>query len=302
MKGTFSKRLLIPALLLIAGISVILYPVVKNICGDYRLAALSYKFYREFSYSSLEKDSLFNEALKDNREEDFEIANDPWQGSGRETVNHSTSIEKYVNSQQGLLSVVNVPALGIALPVYEGTGETVLARGAGHLVGTALPVGGVGTRSVIAAHTAYSGASMFDNLINAENGMIIIIHTLGHDLYYKIDSIEVIDPNDVDKIRPVSGQDIVTLLTCTPFGKNTHRLLVSGSRFFPSGNSSEINPYNNSETAFIPGYRLMIQSWMWIPLALSGLTILILVVVGMKSILGSSAKRRIVNAGESCGL
>ncbi len=134
----------------------------------------------------------------------------------------------------GVMSTVRYPRLGISLPVRHGTDQEVLARGAGHLYGTSLPVGGTNTHTVVSAHTGLADKVMFDKLDGlggrAKKGDIFYLTTLGTDLAYKVVDIRVVDPGDFSKLRIVKGKDLATLLTCTPYGVNTQRLLVTGER------------------------------------------------------------------------
>ena len=125
---------------------------------------------------------------------------------------------------------VSVPEYGINLPIYHGTAESSLARGAGQLYGTSFPVGGPSTRSVICGHTGVVYAMLFTRLMQMKMGNLFYINVLGHTLAYKVVSIKIILPSDVNAIKIVPGEDLVTLLTCYPYGINTHRLLVTGER------------------------------------------------------------------------
>lgn len=117
--------------------------------------------------------------------------------------------------------------LNIYLPIFLGTSEDVLERGAGHLFGTSLPIGEEG-RSVLTSHSGLLRAPLFNNLEKAKIGQLFSINTLGEERVYKVVEIEMVLPEDVEKLAAVEGKELVTLLTCTPTGENTHRLLVTG--------------------------------------------------------------------------
>lgn len=125
---------------------------------------------------------------------------------------------------------VSVPEYGINLPIYHGTSESSLSRGAGQLYGTSFPVGGPSTRSVICGHTGVVYAMLFTRLMQMKMGNLFYINVLGHTLAYKVINIKIILPTDINAIKIVPGEDLVTLLTCYPYGINTHRLLVTGER------------------------------------------------------------------------
>lgn len=130
----------------------------------------------------------------------------------------------------GVMGTVRVPKVSIKLPIYHGTSIAALASGAGHLYGTSLPVGGKSSHAVITGHRGLVEAAMFTRLDEVNKGDFFYIEIMGETLGYEVDSIDVIDPSDTAKLRVVKGEDRVTLMTCTPYGVNTHRLLVSGHR------------------------------------------------------------------------
>jgi len=128
------------------------------------------------------------------------------------------------------MSRVRIPAIHVDLPVFHGTDERMLARGVGHLTGSSLPVGGSGTHAVLAGHTGFVQATLFDDLDELREGDTIVVTTLGEDLYYEVDQTLVVLPGETDALRPEPGHDYITLVTCTPTGVNTHRLLVRAER------------------------------------------------------------------------
>lgn len=133
-------------------------------------------------------------------------------------------------NEDGLMGFIEIPDICVYLPIYHGTSEDVLKRGAGHLEGSSLPVGGNGTKSVISAHSGMNTAPMFSDLTELENGDIFLLHVLNRTLIYEVCDIEVVLPEETQILAPESDRDQVTLLTCTPYGQNTHRLLVTGQR------------------------------------------------------------------------
>lgn len=130
----------------------------------------------------------------------------------------------------GVMAVVEIPSIGVELPVRHGSSQDVLERGAGHLHGTSLPVGGEGTHAVITAHRGLRDKLMFTRLDELEAGDLVYVRVEGETLAYTVDRISVVDPDDVAGLRAVAGEDRLTLMTCTPYGVNTQRLLVSGTR------------------------------------------------------------------------
>lgn len=133
-------------------------------------------------------------------------------------------------SDNGVIGELAYPRLGIGLPVYHGTSEEVLRKGVGHLYGSSLPVGGPSTHSVLTSHSGLLNASLFTPLPKAELGDTFTVQVLGETHWYRVDRIETIEPEQTERLQIVDGQDLVTLITCTPVGINSHRLLVQGTR------------------------------------------------------------------------
>ncbi|MCL1801520.1 MAG: class C sortase, partial [Promicromonosporaceae bacterium] len=125
---------------------------------------------------------------------------------------------------------ISYEALGIHVPLRLGTDDDVLAQGAGHLYGTALPVGGEGIRPVLSAHSGMVESKMFTPLLKAEIGQVFTVTTAVGTLWYEVSEIRTVEPWEIEEIEAVPGEDLVTLMTCTPIGINTHRLLVTGHR------------------------------------------------------------------------
>lgn len=166
---------------------------------------------------------------------------DPFDGtlSGDFSGDDDEEYTSQLNHDHGIMAVVEVPSIGVNMPVRHGSDAETLERGAGHLHGTSLPVGGRGTHSVITAHRGLRTKLMFTRLDELEAGDVIIIHVEGVKLVYGVDRISVIDPDNTGVLRASDGEDRLTLMTCTPYGVNTQRLLVSGTRITVEGTGSE---------------------------------------------------------------
>ena len=130
----------------------------------------------------------------------------------------------------GVMAYVDIPKINVDLPVQHGTDAKTLEYAVGHVVGTSLPVGGASTHAVLSAHSGMSGAKLFSDIELLETGDIFYIHVLGGTLAYQVDNIATVLPTDTSLLQIEDGRDYVTLVTCTPFGVNTHRLLVRGHR------------------------------------------------------------------------
>ena len=130
----------------------------------------------------------------------------------------------------GVMCYVEIPKIGVYLPVEHGTSADTLEKSVGHVVGTSLPVGGASTHAVLSAHSGMASSKLFSDIDQLAEGDTFYIHVLGEVLAYKVDAIHTVLPTDTSLLQIADGKDLVTLVTCTPFGVNTHRLLVRGHR------------------------------------------------------------------------
>lgn len=207
------------------GISVLLYPAFSNYWNakTQSRAIVDYESVLEYlepeDYSAIFQAAYdYNEAL---REIDFPLMNyDEIPGYYDTLKIEGTSIIGYVKIQK----------IGVELPLYHGTSDEVLNRGVGHLEGSSLPVGGESTHSVMSAHRGLPSAKLFTDLDRLEPGDTFQITVLDQVLTYQVDRVKVITPREIDDLQIVEGKDYCTLFTCTPYGINTHRLLVRGIR------------------------------------------------------------------------
>ncbi len=137
-------------------------------------------------------------------------------------------------SDDGLIGRVKISVIGVDQPIYHGTSDAVLEIGVGHLEGTSLPVGGVGTRTVLTAHRGLATSELFTNLDRIEIGDTFTLEVFGDVLTYQVVTTEVVDPSDSRALYPSADRDLATLVTCTPLGINSHRILVTGERVLPT--------------------------------------------------------------------
>lgn len=163
------------------------------------------------------------------------VLSDPFtQGTAESDLAEDLAYQSYEQvlrvSDSGVIGEISYPRLGIGLPVYHGTSDAVLSKGAGHLYGSSLPVGGPSTHAVLTSHSGLVNASLFTSLPDAQLGDEFQVNVLGETHYYRVDSIETVRPEETGSLRIVPGQDYVTLITCTPIGINSHRILVRGER------------------------------------------------------------------------
>ncbi|VDG77148.1 sortase family protein [Actinobaculum suis] len=139
--------------------------------------------------------------------------------------------------ENDLMARLRIPSIDVDLPVYHGTSDETLLKGAGHLEGTSLPVGGKSTHTVVTAHRGLASATMFTNLDKVKEGDTFTLEVFGEVLTYRVFSIQVVLPEESEEVRVQEGRDLATLITCTPLGINTHRILVTGERVIPTPQS-----------------------------------------------------------------
>lgn len=216
-------------LLLLAGIGCIAYPFVSSELSQRESNAVI-QLYTETveeipeteTNVMLEQAQEYNRSLNGSR-----ILADPFSD---ENGSNAEAYEAALNVDDGLMGYIEIPKIDVYLPIYHGTTKNVLNKGIGHLYGTSLPVGGSSTHAVLAGHTGISGKVLFDGLTKLEEGDPFAIHVLGETLTYQVDQITVVEPKDTSQLQVERGEDCVTLMTCTPYAVNTHRLLVRGKR------------------------------------------------------------------------
>lgn len=218
-------------LIFIAGVGVMSYPLVSSVINNIDSRSHVEEYTKTTKQmSSDETLEMFRQAEEYNNSlTNNVIITDPFDEEAYEKI--GADYEDALNVDgNGLIGYIDIPKINVYLPIYHGTTDKILAKGAGHLQNTSLPIGGVSTHSVISAHTAYPGETFFDYLTDMEEGDEFYVHVLDRVLKYEVDSIKVILPEETDDLRVVKGEDYVTLLTCTPYSINTHRLLVRGKR------------------------------------------------------------------------
>ena len=150
--------------------------------------------------------------------------------SDKISVLSEESYNEILNIGNGIMGSIEIPSINVNLPIYHGTSDEVLSVGVGHLSGTSLPIGGINTKSILTAHRGLPSAKLFTRLDELVEGDLFFIRVLNETLAYKVNDIQVIDPEDVAGLEIEEGKDLVSLITCTPYGLNTHRLVVTGER------------------------------------------------------------------------
>ena len=223
MKKNRSNIILI--LIFLVGLSVMLYPTVSDYVNQKNQSRAVASYSEEVeNLSDVDYQAYFDAADDYNRR----LAETPDAFYRPEEVSGYTDTLDV--SGTGIMGYITISKIGVELPVYHGTSDGVLQVAAGHLEGSSLPVGGAGTHAVISAHRGLPSAKLFTNLDELEVGDTFTITVLDRVLTYEVDQISIVLPTETDLLQPVEGKDYVTLMTCTPYGINTHRLLVRGRR------------------------------------------------------------------------
>ena len=232
MKKKSSKIVII--LIFLAGLSLLLYPLVANQWNNHRQKQLISNYESVVAdkeaagnidnAAEMKKAEAYNDALLPS------ILPDSFAVADASTETDSSYEDSLNIAGDGMMGIVEIPKIAIKLPIYHGTGDEVLQKAAGHLEGSSLPIGGESTHAVISAHRGLPSASLFTDLDQLEIGDHFLIHVLDETLCYEVDQILVVDPEDTSALAVEDGEDLVTLLTCTPYGVNTQRLMVRGHR------------------------------------------------------------------------
>ncbi|MBQ4214621.1 MAG: class C sortase [Ruminococcus sp.] len=265
------KRLLIILIIVIftAGLGILLYPLVSSIVNN--INDRSEARQKQMEVEKMDSDrinDLFADAESYNSSlTDTVVLTDPFDIDSYEKIGAHYE-ETFDIDGNGFIGYIDIPSIDVYLPIYHGTSDEVLKKGAGHLNNTSLPIGGFGTHSVISAHSAYPSKTLFDYLLDMEEGDLFYIHVLDRVLEYRVDQIKTVLPNDVNDLYVVKGKDYVTLMTCTPYTVNTHRLLVRGERVpddpdivVEDDGSKSVNKTvkavnNGRDSMYVLGYKL----------------------------------------------
>ena len=221
----------LPGILVLAGLIIAAYPFISNYLYERRQQDII------TSYETQQKtDTETNEELENVKEYNKSLAaanvtvTDPFDPEGLSGFGRR-EYETLLNvNEEGMMGYLEIPVIDVRLGIYHGTGENVLKNGVGHLKNTSLPIGGEGTHAVLSAHAGLPEKKLFTDLELMKEGDIFYIHVFGETLAYETDRITVIEPHNTEDLKIQEGKDYVTLVTCTPYGINSHRLLVRGKR------------------------------------------------------------------------
>ena len=277
----------LPLVLVLVGVSVLLYPVMAtrhNNDEQQRLATMYSATVDSAGPEAVAKERASAENYNSNLESAPIL--DPWLESQRPDT---PQYQAYLHEMDidPVMARIVIPSIHVSLPIYHGTDSRTLTEGVGHLFGTSLPIGGPSTHSVLTGHTGLSTATMFDNLNQLKKGDVFYVSSLGQTLKYEVNDITVVKPEETDSLRKVPGRDLVTLITCTPYGVNSHRLLVTGERV----------PMEPTAAAAEEAKALPAPMQTWMKAIIVAVVIILAVVVGILVRLWWTRRRRSRGAG-----
>lgn len=218
------------AAVLIVGVCLISYPTVANWWNSSHqtrvietVATQVAEMSDEAKAEMLEAAGAYNEALLENSSRFTPTLAEEQEYQSLLNLSDASETSNVMGS-------ITIPSINVALPIYHGTSETVLAAGAGHLEGSSLPVGGLGTHCVLTGHRGLPSAELFTRLDELEVGDVFVLNILDDQLTYQVDTIRIVLPSEISSLAIDPDQDLCTLVTCTPYGVNTHRILITGHR------------------------------------------------------------------------
>lgn len=226
------KKILV-TLFIGASLVMMFYPWISNFVNQHQadITVDNYKK-KEKSLSEEQKEEMWKKAQMYNAdlaENQVELT-DPFVES-KSAIKSGLIYNNLLNiDKSGMMCYLEIPCINVNLPVFHGTAASTLERGIGHLEGSSLPVGGKSTHAVLTGHTGLNNAKLFTDLTEVKEGDLFFLHTLGKDLAYRVIEIEVVLPEETQDLLIRKGKDLVTLITCTPYGVNSHRLFVTGIR------------------------------------------------------------------------
>ena len=282
---------LVICIIFLAGLSLLLYPFVANQWNNYRQKQLISGYEQAVSEKEAAEGIDYDAERK--KAEEYNEALLPCVLPDSFALAESSGVDPvYMNTLNiagdEMMGSVEIPKINIKIPIYHTTEEEVLNKGAGHLEGSSLPVGGANTHAVISAHRGLPSASLFTDLDQMKVGDHFLIHVLNETLCYEVDKISVVKPEDTSALAVEDGQDLVTLLTCTPYGVNTERLLVRGHRV------PYVEEEVKEEKTVLSGSSLHTNYLLWVFVGLS-VTALFILVLYLKE---TKLKRRANKGGK----
>ena len=221
-----NRSTIILVLIFIVGLSLLLYPSLSDYWNSFHQSrAIATYAEAVADLDDVDYEKMWQEAEEYN--EQLKNKTNRWTMTEEEEEEYNRILDV---GGTGIMGYIEIPEIKVSLPIYHGTDEGVLQIAVGHIPGSSLPIGGMGTHSVVSGHRGLPSAKLFTNLDELKEGDIFMIRVLDETLTYEVDQIRIVEPDDLTSLEIDPEQDLCTLVTCTPYGVNTHRLLVRGHR------------------------------------------------------------------------
>ena len=264
------KRAILIILLIITGLGIFFYPYVSNWLIEKNASYIIETYDQAVEASgNQEIEKEWKKAKEYNDSLEGTVLKDPFiEGSGMALQDNY----KELLNIDGIMGYVEIPAIDVKLSIFHGTSDATLQKGIGHLEGSSLPIGGSGTHAILTGHTGLSKAKFFTDLVELKEGDRFYLRILDKTLAYLVDQIKVVEPENTKDLQSISGKDYVTLLTCTPYGVNSHRLLVRGVR-------TEYHPEEKTEAQDIKKTLTKEQRMLILTAVTSLVTVLLLICI-----------------------
>lgn len=246
---------LIPAILAIMGVLTLTYPVAASWISQYNQSKIVQNYQSQVDTAQPEKEQQLAEAREYNKALSVGAvlkANTNVPTGAGENGSDLDYNEILVANDHGLMGRIKIPSISVDLPIYHGTSDTTLLEGIGHLEGTSLPVGGADTRTVLTGHRGLAEARMFTDLDRVQPGDTFVLEVFGEVLTYKVYDKKVVEPEDTESLHVEKGRDLATLVTCTPLGINSHRILLTGERVYPTPQKDIEDAGKKPEVPYFP--------------------------------------------------
>jgi len=277
MEKKSSSSTILLVLMLVVGLSLLLYPSIADYWNSFtqsraivsyadQVAQLDNERYTEIWEAAYE----YNAALR-NRNNDY-LLSDEQQEEYDQLLNIAGN---------GIMGYIEIPSIGVELPLYHSTADVVLAIAVGHLEWTSLPVGGESSHCVVSGHRGLPSARLFTDLDQLTVGDYFMFHVLDETLTYEVDMIRIVEPHETDDLLIQEGKDLSTLVTCTPYGINTHRLLVRGHR---------VDNLEKAQEVRVTADAMIVEKMVVAPFILAPILLLMLIVLLIST--GKRGKRR----------
>ncbi len=223
MKNKLRKYLIV--ILFIVGLLFMLYPTISNYWNDIKQSSVIAKNIEKVEELTEED---YTELLENARIYNEYIAKNNFLQMTKAQLARYKNVLKV--SEDGMMGYIEIPKINVKLPIYHGTSDEVLQVAIGHMEGSSLPIGGKSTHTVLLGHRGLPSAQLFTSLDKMGEGDIFYLNFLKEKIAYEVDNVSVVEPEELDDLKIIEGEDYATLVTCTPYGVNTHRLLVRGKR------------------------------------------------------------------------